>query len=83
MFVHISIYCHNLFAIFMQVTQQIYVAEEWVRNAHDQCYEYCFSAHFGLTIGTEYFGTGLFWRTVLDCFRITTLYIYIYIYISS
>ena len=28
----------------------------------------------------KYFGTGLFRRTVLDRFEITTLYIYIYIY---
>ena len=36
MFVHICIYFHNPFAIFMQVTQQVYVAEEWVRNACDE-----------------------------------------------
>ena len=24
------------FAIVMQLTQQVYVAEEWVRNAHDE-----------------------------------------------
>ena len=36
MFIHICIYFHNSFVIFMQVTQQIYVAKEWVRNTHDE-----------------------------------------------
>ena len=36
MFIHMCIYFYNHFAIFMQVTQQIYVAEEWVRNARDE-----------------------------------------------
>ena len=36
MFIHICIYFYNPFATFMQVTQQIYVAEEWVRNARDE-----------------------------------------------
>ena len=36
MFIHICIYFYNPFATFMQVTQQIYLAKEWVRNAHDK-----------------------------------------------
>ena len=36
MFIHIRIYFHNPFAIFMQVTQQVDVAEEWVKNARDE-----------------------------------------------
>ena len=45
----------------------------------NHCYEYRFDGRFGLSIGTEYFGTSLFRHTVLDRFGITTLYIYIYI----
>ena len=36
MFIHICIYFYNPFACFTQVTQQIYVAEEWVKNARDE-----------------------------------------------
>ena len=36
MFIHICIYFYNPFASFTQVTQQIYVAEEWVKNAHNE-----------------------------------------------
>ena len=36
MFIHICIYFYNPFASFTQVTQQIYVAEEWVKNARDE-----------------------------------------------
>ena len=36
MFIHMCIYFYNPFATFMQATQQIYVAEEWVRNARDE-----------------------------------------------
>ena len=28
---------------------------------------------FGLPIGTEYFGTGLFWRTILGYFGVTAI----------
>ena len=36
MFIHMCIYFYNPFSTFIQVTQQIYVAEEWVRNACDE-----------------------------------------------
>ena len=36
MFVYICTYFHNPFAFFMQVTQQVYVVEEWVRNAREE-----------------------------------------------
>ena len=36
MFVYICTYFHNPFAFFMQVIQQVYVVEEWVRNAHKE-----------------------------------------------
>ena len=43
----------------------------------DHCYEYHFGVCSNLSIRTEYFGIGLFWRTVLDRFGITTIYIHI------
>ena len=46
----------------------------WCDN---HCYEYCFGVYSNLSIRTEYISTGLFWRTVLDRFEITTIYIHI------
>ena len=43
----------------------------------EQCYEF----RFGLSIGTEYFGTGLFRHTVSGCSELRYfIIIYIYIY---
>ena len=39
--------------------------------AWKKCYEYYFGPCFGLSSETEYFGTDLFWRTVLGCFRVS------------
>lgn len=36
MYVYSYTYAPNHFAIIMQVTQQVFVAEEWVRNARDE-----------------------------------------------
>ena len=33
---YMYIFFYDPFATFMQLTQQIYVAEEWVRNAYDE-----------------------------------------------
>ena len=47
------------------------IVSKFKRNIlKDQCYQYRFSGRFGLSIGMEYFGTGLFWRTVLYYFGI-------------
>ena len=49
----------------------------------NQCYEYCFCAHFSLSIGIKYFGTGLFWHTVSKLpFLYFFLFIILYTYIS-
>ena len=45
-----------------------------------QCYEYCFGAHFSLSIEMEYFGTGL----VQGCFGIpfwSYLFLYFFLFI--
>ena len=53
----------------------------WCPGASYQCYEYCFEPRFDLAIGTKYFGTGLFRRTVSGYFGVTLFYSKKYIYI--
>ena len=52
-------------------------------GVQNQCYEYCFETCFGLFTGMKYFGTGLFWRTILRCFGLPILYILPCIYIYT
>ena len=33
---HTHIYIYDPFIIFMQVTQQVFMADEWARNAHNE-----------------------------------------------
>ena len=42
-----------------------------VMKYFNQCYEYRFGPCFGLSNGTEYFSTILFWCTVLRCFGVS------------
>ena len=52
----------------------------WICICWNQCYEYRFKPRFGLPSGTEYFGTSLFRRIILGCFRFLKKFEIIYIY---
>jgi hypothetical protein len=46
-----------------------------------QSCQFRFGDRFGLSIGTEYFGTGVFWRSISRLPQNIYIYIYIYMYV--
>ena len=79
-----KILCMAFYSLKMKVWNGLQMMWDSFQNPNfniEQCYEFRFGPRFGLSIGTEYFDTGLFWHSISECFGITLFYnIYIYIY---
>ena len=84
-----KILCMAFYSLKMKVWNGLQMMWDSFQNPNfniEQCYEFRFGPRFGLSIGTEYFGSGLVPGISVYCFGITfflyffIIYNFIYIY---